>query len=76
MVVLFFGGSVPPLLALLPLPDFAEDDVFSVSVGGLSLPSLPLAPLPPVGGGGGGGFDVVSFVDLLRMGLKCTDLCG
>lgn len=71
IVVLLFGGS----FEFPPLPDFVVDVDFSVSsVGGLSLP-LPLAPLPPVGGGVGGELDG-SFVDLLRIGLKCTDLCG
>lgn len=63
IVVFLFGGSFP-----LPLP---VDAVVSVSLGGLSL------PLPPVGGGGGvGGVLDVSFVDLLCIGLRCTDLCG
>lgn len=65
IVVFLFGGS-------LPLPVVENGVVFSWSVGGLSLP-LPL--LPPVGGGGGGGVLDVSFVDLQRIGLKCTDLC-
>lgn len=64
IVVLLFGGSLP-----VPL---ADDVVVSVSLGGLSLPLLP-----PVGGGGGvGGVPDVSFVDLLCIGLRCTDLCG
>lgn len=64
MVVLLFGGS-------FPLPDVVDDVVVvdSVSVGGLSF------PFPPPVGGVGGVLDV-SFVDLLCIGLKCTDLCG